>query len=269
MTLNTKHVAIWQPRSRANTLMQCAARILEAVLLATLLAVLSSMPEPAFAAQSWPEVAMPPKAEVQWVAASMRVNGVPTRVLQFQSRASRTEVVEYYRSYWSNGYEHEPTVRPMGPRATVLGQLHGPYLLTVKVEDGDKGTSRGLISLAQIGGSALDRSPGVVPLMPGAHVVSVVESDDPGKRSRQVVIYTSQPAASATRFYQASFANAGWLQLQGAPSPTASRRASPSSFLVFARGPSEMQVSIAEMDKGKGSAVLTNLVTKDTGPAAR
>lgn len=245
MTLNTKHVAIW------------------------LLAVLCAIPALAFGAQSWPQVPMPPKADVQWVAPSMRINGTPTRVLQFQSRVSRTEVAEYYRAHWSNGYEHEPTMKPMGARATVLGQLHGPYLLTVKIEDADKGGSRGLISMAQIGGAALDRSPGVVPLMPGAQVVSVVESDDPGKHSRQVMIYAAQPAASATRFYQASFANAGWLQVQGAPNGSGGGRSAPSSFLVFSKGASEMQVSISQLTKGKGTAVLTNLVTKDTGPGAR
>jgi len=227
----------------------------------------------AWAVEPWPEVPLPPKADVQWVAQSMRVNGVPTRVMQFQSRADRSEITEYYRAYWS-GYPHAPSVHALG-QATVVGQKHGPYLMTVKVEDAPRGAgggaaSCGLISVAQVIGSKGERDPGQLPLMNGAHVLSVVESDDPGKHSRTVVVLTPQPPTSVTQFYQASFVNAGWLQVQGDNSANSPRTpgAAAGSFVVFVRGEDEMQLNIVATRSGRGSTLLANLVTKDTGPGA-
>jgi len=235
---------------------------LEVVAVATFLAVFAAAGR-AWAVEPWPEVPLPPKADVQWVAQSMRVNGVPTRVMQFQSRASRGEIIEYYSAYWSGGYEHKASVRPLG-EATVVGQMHGPYLMTVKVEDAAGGASQGLISVAQVLGSKEDRGPGELPLMNGAHVLSVVESDDPGKYSREVVIANPQPPSSVTQFYQASLVNAGWLQIQGNDIPRTAG-GSAGAFVVYARGGSEMQLSIVETRNRRGSTLVANLVTKGTG----
>ena len=237
----------------------------EAAAVSAILIVLATAPR-AWAVEPWPELPLPPKADVQWIAQSMRVNGVPTRVLQFQSRASRAEVVNYYRAYWTGGYPRKASVHVSGD-ATVVGQEHGPYLMTVKVEDADQGHSKGLISVAQVIGSRVDRDPGQVPLMNGAHVVQVVESDDPGKHSREVVMVTPQPPSSVRQFYEASFTNDGWQQLQGIDNADVPRRSGTvpaGSFVAFARQGNEMQLSIVETPKGRGSMVVANLVTKDT-----
>jgi hypothetical protein len=250
----------------ASCLFGLARRVFEAAALSSILIVLS-LSGRAQAAEPWPFVPLPPKADVQWVAQSMRVNGVPTRVMQFQSRASRAEVADFYRAYWTGGYLHKASVHAMGQEATVVGQKHGPYLMTLKVEDAAGGTSTGLISVAQVIGSRVDRDPGELPLMGGAHVISVVESDDPGKHSREIVVLTPQPPSSAAQFYQASLTNAHWLEIQRSEGP---RKAGgpDGSFAVFARDGSEMQLSIVATPKGRGSVLVANLVTKDTGSLA-
>jgi len=221
------------------------------------------LPYRAFAGETWPELPMPPKAKVQWVAQHMRVNGAPTRVMQFQSQASREEVVDYYRAHWSGGYDHNVSVHTVDD-ARVVGQKHGPFLMTVTVENSEGGGSHGLLSVAQIIGVAFDRSPGPLTLMPDAHVVSVVESEDAGQQSRQVMIVAPQPLASVSRFYEASLTNAGWRPVHDTPIAPA-RGQSGGRFVVFARDSAEMQLSIVEPRQGGGTTVLANLVTKDTG----
>ena len=103
--------------------------------------------------------------------------------------------------------------------------------------------------------------------MPGAQVYSVVESDDPGKHCRTVVILTPQSQSSVTQFYQASLSNAGWRQIQATENPR-TPGALPGSFVVFARAGNEMQLSIVETSRGRGSTLVANLVTKDTGLSA-
>jgi hypothetical protein len=224
------------------------------------LALLSS--EAAHAALDWPELPLPPKADMQWIARSMRVSGIPTRVLQFQSRASRGEVVEYYRAYWTGAYAQPPSVRAVGD-STVVGQKHGPYLLTVTVRDAEHGGSDGLIAEALVAGSKTDLDPGRLPLLPGAHVVRVIESDDPGQHSREVLVVSPQMTGSVLQFYQASLQGDGWQQLQANEAPRTASSAG-GGFLVFARGAEQMQLSVAP-GKGRGTWLLANLVTKDTG----
>ena len=251
---------------RRSRILRCARGAAQALAAIAVLTVLTA-PGRATAVEPWPEVPMPPKAKVEWIAPSLRINGIPTRVMQFESRASRTEIVDYYRTTWSGGAEHKPSVRPVG-QLTVVGQTHGPYLMTIEVADGPRGTSHGLISVARVLGSSVDRNPGVLPLLGGAHLVSVVESDDPGKRSRQMVVVSPQAPATVTDFYRASFVNAGWREVQSTDAPGAAGRPA-GSFLVFAQGDSELQLSIVESRNRRGSAVLANLVTKDTGTVSR
>src|SRR5437879_5017564 len=132
------------------------------------------------ATENWPELPLPPKADVQWVAQSMRVNGIPTRVLQFQSRANRAEIVEYYRAHWTGGY----------------------------------------------------------PLKPSVQVV---------------------------HFYQPHFQKAGGHQRQLNDIPP-TEHAEGGTLMVFAQGEAEMQMTAIRGANGKGSWLIANRVTKDTGP---
>jgi len=217
----------------------------------------------AHAAQDWPEMPLPPKADAQWIAQSMRVSGIPTRVLQFQSRASRSEVAEYYRAYWTGGYPQTPSVRLIDD-STVVGQKHGPYLMTVTVRDAEHDGSQGVIAIAQVEGSTVDREPGDLPMLPNAQVVRVIESDDPGLRSRELMVITPQTPEVVLQFYQASFENAGWQQIQLNETPRTARGGA-GSFVVFARGNVQMQMSI-QPAKDRRTWVIANRVTKDTGP---
>jgi hypothetical protein len=233
--------------------------------LLTLLVALSVSAR-ALAVEPWPELPLPPEGDAQWIAQNMRVNGVPTRVLQFQSRASRADVVAYYQAHWTGGYEHKPSIHPLGD-STVVGQVHGPYLMTLKVTDAPGGAS-GVLAVAQVIGSKPDHDAGELPMLGGAHVVSVVESDDPGKHSRQVVVSAPQAATIVADFYQTSLTNAGWRTLQTNDLSRTSA-GSAGTILVFGDGDREMQMQIVASRRGRGSLVLANLVTKDTEPDAR
>jgi hypothetical protein len=215
-------------------------------------------------AEPWPEIPSPPKARVEWVSDNMRVNGVPTRVMQFESTADRTEIVEYYRAFWSGGYPTKPSITPLDG-STVISQRHGPYFMTVKVEDAANGASQGLIAVSRLTGSKVELNPGGLPLMPGARIVSVVESSDPGKHNREVVVINSQPSTAVLQFYQASYGNNGWSQVQNNEASHAAK--SPGgTFVMFARDGTEMQLSVTDRSNGQGCVLVANEVTRDAGP---
>jgi len=233
---------------------------------AVLIAMFAATSARAAASEPWPEVPLPPKAHVEWVGDSLRLNGVPMRVMRFASRASRAEIVEYYRAFWSGGYPARPSVTPLGP-ATVVGQAHGPYYMTVKVRDAANQASEGVITVSRVLGSKVDRSAGDLPLVPGAKVVSVIEANDPGRRSREIVVSSPAPRQSVVQYYQGSLQTAGWSQIQANDTPP-SARGRAGSFLVFQRGRDELQLSIVDGARGQGSLMVANRVTKDTGPVA-
>lgn len=216
------------------------------------------------AAEPWPEIPSPPKAKVQWVADNMRVNGVPTRVMQFQSQEGRNDIVEYYRAFWSGGYPTKPSVTALGA-STVISQRHGPYFMTVKVEDASGGSSHGLIAVSRVGGSKVELNAGDLPLMPGAKVVSVVESSDPGKHNREVVVLSRQTPQSVLQFYQSFYENAGWRQVQN-NDLSGSAKSPRGTFVVFARDGTEVQLAIHDTAKTQGCLLVADEVTKDTGP---
>ena len=234
-----------------------ALHILEIMLLVALMSIAPAGGQ-ARAAEPWPHIDLPPKGDVQWVARSLRVNGVPTSILQFQSPLSQNEILDYYRSRWSNGYAHVPQVHTLGD-AAVMSQEHGSYLMTVKVEAAGRGASHGLISIALLAGASADRDPAPLLLMSGAGVISVLESDDGGVNSRQVMILSPHQPAAVAQFYQSSLDNAGWQRVQATDNPSGG-----GSFLVFSLGAQEVQLSIARSRTGSGTTVLANIVTKDT-----
>jgi hypothetical protein len=102
--------------------------------------------------------------------------------------------------------------------------------------------------------------------MPGAKVVQVVESNDPGKLSREVLISNASAAPSVVHYYQAALADNGWHQAQYNDAPAGP--GPQGSFLVFVRDHSEMQLSVMAGAGGRGSVLVAVLVTKDTGSAA-
>jgi hypothetical protein len=215
----------------------------------------------------WPTLPLPPHSNVEWVADRMKVNGIPMRVMRFESTVSRSEIVAFYTAHWSGGYKAKPSVRPLG-EATLVGQLHGPYYMTVKVSERPNNASAGFISVSQLLGNAVVRDAGDFPLIPGARVVSVVESSDPGQQSRELVIEQDAGAGVAGNYYRAALENAGWRQVQKTiGGPAEPQQAG--SLEVYRRDASELSISVIAAGGRAGSSVIATIVTKGTGSPAQ
>jgi len=261
--MSSQTVSAFDPRPRT-----CAFQLVRgwiAAATATTFIALAFVPGSAGAVEPWPHVDEPPKGGVQWVARSMIVNGVPTSVMQFQSPLTAADITDYYKTKWSSGYDHPPSIHHIGD-ATVIGQMKGSYLMTVKVTANANGGSQGLISVAQVLGNKPDRDPGIVPLIGGAHVVSVVEAEDGGQHSRQVMIMATQSPEAVADYYTQTLTDSGWHKLQGNVSiPPAGASLPVGSFLAFSRDGQEIQLSIAGSAKGHGTSVMANVVSRAAG----
>ncbi len=240
---------------------------------------LAGAARPALAtSEPWPELPMPPRAQVQWVGDSMRINGIPTRILRFESSLSREEMVEFYRAHWAAAPDMPPPAVNEVDGAIVVGQGHGPYFMTAKVRSRGRDGSEGLLSVARIKGSKAKLDAGEITLMPKASIISVVESDDPGRSSRQVVTIAPAAVDSVRRFYEAALKQRGWVFVQeGGPQAPATAAAAAKYpqltksgptrgyFAVYQRSLEEFQLSVVPGANGH-TVLVANLVKREATP---
>ena len=108
-----------------------------------------------------------------------------------------------------------------------------------------------------------ERSAGGLALMPGAKILSVVESADPGKHCREVTATQDAGPDSARKYYESALQSAGWHLVQ--KSSDDAMRLHAGSVEIFQRDQSELSISVMASEDGSGSSVVETLVTKGTG----
>jgi hypothetical protein len=203
-------------------------------------------------ADGWPRLPAPPRATVQWVAADLDFNGLPMRVLRFSSHASAAEVVALYRAHWTRGYPAPPAAVVLD-RATVVTQVHGTFLMTVKATPSPTGGCTGLLAVTQVlhAATAVPGTarpvPDDVPRPPDARVLSNVTARDAGQVSRQVLMHTPASVDSTARFFDAALTARGWARVQ-------SGAGGAGHFAVYRSGARELALSVTARATVAGGA---------------
>jgi hypothetical protein len=173
-------------------------------------------------ATPWPEFPEPPKAKVEWVSNDMRVNGLPMKVLHFNSQVAKAEIVAYYQAHWdiadkSLGLPADSKIKgavvSQVGKDTVIGKVHGPFYMSVKVKDQGLSGSQGTMTTSMILGVSAEINPKGVPAPSDAKAMSVIESADFGKQSKQVLFVSRNSVAAVKSFYQQSLPASGWTLL--------------------------------------------------------
>jgi len=164
-----------------------------------------------------PDFPPPPKAVVEWVGKDMDVNGIKSAVRSFHTRKSIEKVVEFYRREWKR-----PVAKDMpGFMETIdaapwyiISRVEDGYLLTVQVQvkKNDDSGSWGYLSMSPLPGknnsnSELGKG---TPKMSGSHVLSEIQSNDPGKKARTMIISNNHSVSSNVTFYRNHYQGKGW-----------------------------------------------------------
>lgn len=157
----------------------------------------------------WPEMPSMPKARVEWVAKDVWINGLPTRVQQFESKQSAEEVLAYYRSLWRAG-EAGPPRENKHAEWQIIAALHGPFQMVVQVKPDGASGSKGIMSCVNLREVKSRYLPPDWPRDAPLKVLQVMESVDGPKRSFHVTA-TSDKGQSLVRDYMRSvWAQSGW-----------------------------------------------------------
>src|SRR5688500_10331852 len=92
--------------------------------------------------EALPELASPPQGEAQWIARSMRMNGLPMTLKAFESRLTPDAVLSHYESLLKSTSAHEAR-RLVNPPWQLLMLRSRKHFITVHaraVRDGSEGT---------------------------------------------------------------------------------------------------------------------------------
>jgi hypothetical protein len=215
----------------------------------------------------WPEFPDPPKAKIEWVSNDMRVNGLPMKVLHFNSQVGKAEIVAYYQAHWNIADKSlnlpadakGAMVSQMG-KDTVIGRMHGPFYMSVKVKDQGLSGSQGTMTTSMILGVKPEIDPKGVPAPSDAKAISVIESADFGKQSKQVLFVSRSSVSSIKSYYQLNLPVSGWrlLDLHGDGRP----QNGVSGFVMsFVKNKQQLDVIIGN-DAQKGATVINaNLIS--------
>jgi hypothetical protein len=155
-----------------------------------------------------PDLAAPPNGTAQWIARSMRMNGLPMTLKAFESRLSPDSVLNFYEAQLSLLGSHDVRRSVNSPWRVLMFKSHD-HFITVHARPAAAG-SEGTILVSP----ALE--PGVLrlhtdfPRPPGARIVNLQQYDDAGIQSEHISLSSDRtPFAEAQAFSQLLIAG-GW-----------------------------------------------------------
>lgn len=235
----------------------------------SLVSVLTNAQSFTKSATPWPEFPEPPKSKVEWISNDMRVNGFPMKILHFNSKVGKAEILAYYQAHWdipdkSLGLPAAAKVKgaviSQVGKDTVIGKIHGPFYMSVKVKDKGLSGSQGTMTTSMILGVTADINPKGIPAPSDAKAISVIESADFGKQSKQVLFVSRNSVSSIKSFYQLSLPASGWtlLDLHG---DGRSQNGVSGFVMTFVKNKQQLDIIIGH-DVQKGAAVINaNLIS--------
>jgi hypothetical protein len=213
-------------------------------------------------ATPWPDMPEIPKATLKWVGDDLRVNGLPTKILAFESEASREEVITNVTTQWGLAKKIGQNIGPVkviGSDLTI-GRPHGPFFIMVRARAVDLKKSQGTISVSQIIGvtPTLDTSNIVHPS--GSKAISVVESYDLGKSNKQVLFRSGLTLSTVKDFYLRTLRNDGWTSIQ--TQETTRRDGAPSDgfVMIFQRENQQFDIAVSRDIELQSTMINANLI---------
>jgi hypothetical protein len=168
-----------------------------------------------------PDLPAPPQGSAQWIARSMRMNGLPMTLKAFESRLSPAAVLTHYESQLKSLGSHE-TRRSMQPPWHMLMFRSHDNFITVHARATNAG-SEGTILVSPALDPALLKIRTDFPRPPTAHIVNLQQYDDAGMHSEHLSLSSDRaPFVEAQAFSQLLLRD-GWTMTGTRPTQESHR----------------------------------------------
>ncbi|MFC4310194.1 hypothetical protein ACFPN2_13970 [Steroidobacter flavus] len=155
-----------------------------------------------------PDLAAPPNGTAQWIARSMRMNGLPMTLKAFESRLSPDAVLNYYESQLKSLGSHDVRRSVNSPWRVLMFKSH-EHFVTVHARPAATG-SEGTILVSPALEAGTLRLHTDFPRPSGARIVNLQQYDDAGIQSEHISLSSDRtPFAEAQAFSQLLITS-GW-----------------------------------------------------------
>lgn len=168
-----------------------------------------------------PELGPPPQGEAQWVARSMRHNGLPMTLKSFHSRLSADGVLRHYETQTKHGSTRE-SMRSRRGAWQVLAILEARFFITIHARDLPSGSIGTIVVTAHPGDDTMSLATRF-PLPPTLHIVNLQQYEDEGERAEHISLLS--PRAPHLEAFSCAqlLRRKGWRLIQDAPAATIER----------------------------------------------
>lgn len=162
-----------------------------------------------------PDLAAPPQGTAQWIARSMRMNGLPMTIKAFESRLSPEAVLAHYESQLKSVGSHDARRRMRAPWHVLMLKSHDIFI-TVHARAVSAG-SEGTILVSPALDPALLRSSSDFPRPATARIVNLQQYDDAGMRSEHISLSSDRAPFVEAQAFSRLLIRDGWTMIDTRP----------------------------------------------------
>lgn len=156
----------------------------------------------------YPEFKAPPQGEAQWVAKSMRLNGLPMTLKAFHSRLNAEAVLNHYEA-WAKGRYADQSQKSRYGEWHVLALRSEQYHITIQART-TLGGSHGTITVSPSLARAALKVETHFPKPTSMTIVNLQQYEDFGSQSEHISLSSARaPSVEAHAFAQL-LAREGW-----------------------------------------------------------
>lgn len=202
------------------------------------------------------KVEVPPGAKVTYVGDVIQ-NGIPLQIKQFKVQMSTSEVLGFYKQYWSdvrNYKENTPAyIEKKVDSWTVLSKMEESSSVVVQIKESSSEESFGFISVSDISqAKKIGDTTTKFPRLNGSNLVSSTESFDNGKLATTIILVNNNSINENSEYYKMSMVNNGWIS-------TNKRITDNEATIYYSKNNQYCEIAIVASKDGK-TVIFVNIV---------
>jgi hypothetical protein len=155
-----------------------------------------------------PDLAAPPQGSAQWIARSMRMNGLPMSLKAFESRLSPDAVLAHYESELKSSGSHAVRRSVNAPWRVLMFKSHD-YFIAVQARPAAAG-SEGTILVSPALDPAKLKVKTDFPRPSTAQIVNLQQYDDAGMQSEHISLSSERAPFTEAQAFSQLLTTDGW-----------------------------------------------------------
>ncbi len=155
-----------------------------------------------------PELADPPEGQAQWIAKSMKVNGLPMTLKAFESAMDPLALLHHYERWFRGLGALESRVSRNGDRH-ILAIKHQRYFATIQAQPSTRG-SVGTMTVSANPATVVAQLDTKFPVLKGLRIINLQQYEDLGVEAEHISLVSSRAAHVDATSYEQLLTKHGW-----------------------------------------------------------